>query len=307
MAVLLLTTGVPGGHPHPCGFRFRFHPTAAPARMDAGGPVRHGQAPAGNPGQEGARAQGAAVVAGDVPDRRRLLLHAGLSAGHRRARGRAVVAGGHDRAGDRDPGGRAAGVPAGGGGEPARRGLDRHAGASAVVLEGQAVRSDPARLRGHRLPDHHHPVGGGRLHPPGGESTCAQSAARTAVGRHAGAGRPAGCSVPQGLPGGDRRSRRPGRRVPGTQRGRRGGGPVARRHRPARGHRLVQRPDRRTRQRGGHGRRVAAGLSQAGARPVRLRDRRGGHAARRGRGRATPRQSPQGVSAARRRCSPPPP
>ena len=51
----------------------------------------------------------------------------------------------------------------------------------------------------------------------------------------------------------------------------------------ARDHRLVQRPDRRARQRLRHGRRGAARLPEAGARPVRLRDRRRGHAARQGR------------------------
>ena len=44
-----------------------------------------------------------------------------------------------------DPVRRAAGLPPGGRGEPARRGLDRDAGAAAAVLEGQAVRAGAAR------------------------------------------------------------------------------------------------------------------------------------------------------------------
>ena len=51
-------------------------------------------------------------------------------------------------------------------GEPARRGLDRDAGAAAVVLEGQAVRPGPARLRRDRLHHHHDPVGRRRHRPP---------------------------------------------------------------------------------------------------------------------------------------------
>ena len=68
---------------------------------------------------------------------------------------------------DRDPGAgradpvrRAAGLPPGGRGEPARRGLDRDAGAAADLLAGQDVRAGAARVRGHRL--HHHDDAVGR-------------------------------------------------------------------------------------------------------------------------------------------------
>ena len=42
--------------------------------------------------------------------------------------------------------------------EPARRGLDRDAGAAAALVAGQALRPGPARLRGDRLRDHDHPL-----------------------------------------------------------------------------------------------------------------------------------------------------
>ncbi len=45
-------------------------------------------------------------------------------------------------------------------GESERRGLDRHAGAVDVVLEGEDLRLGAAGLRGHRLHDHHDSVGG---------------------------------------------------------------------------------------------------------------------------------------------------
>ena len=102
------------------------------------------------------------VVEGDVPDRRRLLLHARLPAGHRGAGRRAALADRDPGAGAGDPARRAAGLPAGGRGEPARRGLHRDAGAAADLLAGQAVRAGAARFRGDRLHHHHHPVGGRR-------------------------------------------------------------------------------------------------------------------------------------------------
>ena len=68
-------------------------------------------------------------------------------------------------------------------------------------------------------------------------------------------------------------------------------------------HRLDRRPDAaatatRCAMVGG----VAAGLPQAGARPVRLRDRRRGHAAREGAARATPRSGRPAVSRAPDGC-----
>ncbi len=176
----------------------------------------------------------------------------------------------------------AARLPQGCRGEPARRGLDRDAGAAAVLLAGQALRPDPARLRRHRLPDHHHPVGRRRLHPPGGEPAPDGRPAQPPDADHALPGGTARRGVPQGLPGGDRRRGRPGRHLPRAERDRRGRRPVARADRRAPRDRLDGRPDRPARQRLRHDRRGPAGLPQARARPVRLRDRRGRDAAREG-------------------------
>ena len=109
---------------------------------------------------------------------------AALAAGH-------PVPGRHGRAGARHAVRRAAGLPAGGPGEPARRGLDRDARAAAVVLEGQAVRPRPARLRGHRLPHHHDAVGGRRHRAHRREPVLAGRPAGSRGDRHAG---PAGRS-----------------------------------------------------------------------------------------------------------------
>lgn len=179
---------------------------------------------------------------------------------------------------DRHPGRRAPRLPPGGRGEPPRPGLDLHAGTPADVLEGQALRPDPAGLRGDGLPDHDHPLGRGRLHPPRGESPPVRGPARQAAPDHPDPDRPARRGVPQGLPGGDRRRRGPGGRLPRPERRGRRRRPVACDHRGPCDHRLVDRADRRTRQRLRHGRRGTDRLPQTRARPLRLRDRCRRHA-----------------------------
>lgn len=227
--------------------------------------------------------RGPALVPSDVPDGRRLLLDPRLPAGHRGPRGRPALTHRDHHPRDRHPGGRAAGLSQGGGGEPARAGLDLDAGAAAHLLEGQTLRPDPARLRRHRLPHHHHALRRGRLHPPGREPPSAQRPARPADADHPRTRRPARRGVPQGLPGGDRRRRRSGRALPRTERRRRARRPVAHHHRRTRRHRLVERPDGRARQRVRHDRHGPDRLPEARPRSVRLRDRRRRDAARQGR------------------------
>lgn len=242
------TTGAHDGRLRPCRCALRGLGAAAPARLDAGRPVRHGQASARAARRAGERPPGAALVAGDVPDRCGLLLHPRLSAGHRRPGRGAAVTDRHRRPGPRDARRCAAGLPAGGRGEPARPGLDRHAGAAAVLLEGQAVRADPAGLRRHRLPHHHHPVGRRRRDPPGGEPAPHQRPAQRPDDHHPHPRRAARRGVPQGFPGGHGggdRSRGP---LPGAQRGRGGRRAVACGDRGTCRHRLVPCPDRRARQ-----------------------------------------------------------
>ncbi len=254
---------------------------AALPRLAAGGPVRPGQA-APRSACPGPRRTGPPLVAGDVPDRPRLLLHPRLPARHRRPRGRTALPGGDRRPRRRHPLRRPARLPPGGPGEPARRRLDRDAGTPAVVLEGQAVRPRPARLRGHRLHDHHHPVGCRRHRPPGREPSPAQRPDRQTGHHHPGDDRPARRRLPQGLQRGDRPGCRPGRDLPRAQRGRR-------RHRllpclqlPRSGERLGGRAHRGARQRRRHDRRRPGDLPQTRPRPLRLRDRRRRHAAHRG-------------------------
>ena len=152
-------------------------------------------------------------------------------------------------------------------------------------VEGQAVRPRPARLRRHRLPHHHHPVGRRRHRPHGGEPVSAPALLHghqvvitlvlIAAARR---------GLPQGLHGGDRRRGRAGRRLPGAERRGGGGRPVARgRPQPHVVPDWTHGADRRARQPARDDRRRPAGLPQAGARPVRLRDRRGRHAADQGR------------------------
>jgi len=134
-----------------------------------------GVAPRADPrGEDGGalRAGGpapSAVVAGDVPDRRRLLLDPRLPAGHRRPGGRGPVTHRHAHPGAADAVRGAADVRPRGPGEPARRGLDRHAQTAAAGLAGQAVRAVPARLRRDRLHHHHHALGRRRLGARTGE------------------------------------------------------------------------------------------------------------------------------------------
>ena len=202
-----------------------------------------------------ADAQDAPLVAGHVPHRRRLLLHPGLPARHRGAGGRAALAARHAGAGRADPVRRPAGLPAGGRGEPPRRGVDRDAGAAAAVLEGQALRPGPARLRRDVLDRHDDPVGRGRDGAHRGEPARALGAARARGGHHPGAARAARGGVPQGVHRGDRGGRRPGRRVPRAERRRGGRGPVGGGHGAGPGHRLVGRADHPARQPGDDARR----------------------------------------------------
>ena len=164
-----------------------------------------------------ARREAPPVVEGDVPDRRRLLLDPRLPARHRGARGRSPGPDRHRRPRAGDPVRCVAGLPPGGRGEPARPGVDRDARAAAAVLEGQALRAGPARIRGHGLHDHHHPVGGRRVGARRGEPARARAPARPGAGHHARAGRAARRGVPAGLHRGDRHSRGAGRDLPGPQ------------------------------------------------------------------------------------------
>ena len=108
-----------------------------------------GQGPAARP----------AVVAGHVPDRRRLLLHPRLPARHRGAGRRRPVARRDARARAHHALRRAADVPPGRGGEPARRRQPLDARAAAALLAEQDPRALPPRVRRDRLRHHHHPLG----------------------------------------------------------------------------------------------------------------------------------------------------
>ena len=88
---------------------------------------------AGGPPSAPRGASPAPVVAGDVPDRRRLLLDARLPARHRRPGRRRALADRHADPGPADAVRRAADLPPRRRGEPARRGLDRHARAPAAA------------------------------------------------------------------------------------------------------------------------------------------------------------------------------
>ena len=193
-------------------------------------------------------------------------------------------------------------------GEPARRGVDRDARAAAVVLEGQALRAGPARLRGHRLPDHDDAVGRGRhrahrREPQRPRASCAATRWRSPSGCWR-------CSARCSCAGSPRRSasRSAWSRVYlALNVVVIGGVAGARRDAPAASSR-----DWTTALTTQHGDplmivgAVAAGLPQAGAGHVRLRDRRRGDDARRGRpGRHRGATRPAG-SAAPSGCSPRP-
>ncbi len=178
-------------------------PAAAPDRVRARAglavlPSRgHGSALRAARGRAG-RPQAAPVVAGDVPDRRGLLLHARVPAGHRVPGRRAAQPGRHGHPGAAHPVRGAAGLPAGGVGEPPRAGLDRHAGAPPALLAGQALRARAPRLRPHRLHHHHHALGRRRQRPPGGEPPRPGVPARSGAVDHPGPGGAARRGVPQG-------------------------------------------------------------------------------------------------------------
>ena len=195
-----------------------------------------------------------------------------------------------------DPVRRPAGVPPGGRGEPARRGLDRDAGAAAAVVAGQAVRPGAARLRRDRLHHHDHPLGGRRHRPHGGEPACHQRSCTATRSPSRWSWSP--CWARSSSRASPRRS---------ASRSSWSGvylalnvvvvvvGAVARGHRQP--HVVADWTHGADRQHSNPlvmvGAR-AAGLPQAGPRPVRVRDRRGGHAAGRRATRATPRSDPAG-------------
>src|ERR671912_228898 len=104
--------------------------------------------------------------------------------------------------------------------KPPRTRLGGHAGAAAVVLGRQAVRPRPARVRGHLLDHHHHPVLGRRHRPHRREPLLARAPAGPACGDHAAAAGGAWGRVPGRVPRG-RQDRDPaGRGLPAVERGR---------------------------------------------------------------------------------------
>ena len=243
-----------------------------------------------------------------MPDRRRLLLHARLPAGHRRPRCRCARPGRHAGAGPGHPLRGAADVSPGGEGEPARRRQPVDAGAAAVVLAEQAPRAGPDRVRRDRVHHHHHPLRRRRHRPPGREPVpaprrCTASEVWLTL-VPAGA---AGGGLPQGVRRGHRHRRRPRRRLHRAQRGRRrrtGSGTSS------------QNPgtfsDWTDAVTDAHASplavlgRVPAGLPRAGAGPVRVRDRGRGHAAGQGRRRRHGGRADGTHPQRQASCSPPP-
>src|SRR6185295_3914963 len=109
-------------------------PAGEPARhagLVAERPQRSGPAPR-RTARPAARGEAALVVEGDVPDRRRLFLHARVSTGHRGPRGRRALADRHARAGAGHAARGATGLPPRRRRQPERRGLDRDAGQAAL-------------------------------------------------------------------------------------------------------------------------------------------------------------------------------
>ena len=149
---------------------------------------------------------------GDVPDRRGLLLHARLPAGHRVPGRRAAQPAGDDHPGAAHPVRRPAGLPPGRRREPARAGLDRHAGAAAAVLARQALRARACSASPSPTSSSPSRFGRRRQRPRGGEPARPGVPARPGAVDHPRPGRAARRGLPQGLHRGDRRRRRPGRR-----------------------------------------------------------------------------------------------
>ena len=215
------------------------------------------------------------MVEGHVPHRGGLLLHPRLPARHRRPGRRGAVTGRDHPAGPPHPVRRPADLPPGRGREPAWRGLDRDAGAAAAVVAGQAVRAGPARLRGHRLHHHHHPLGRRRHRPCPGEPAGPRRPGRPPGRRHAGVDRAAGRRLPQGVLRGHRDRGRAGGRLPGPQPRRRDRGPGAPGRQPGAGRGLAAAADHQLQQPAGHGRGRPDRLPETGPGPVGVRDRGG--------------------------------
>ena len=231
-------------------------------------------------------ARGQALVAGHVPDRCRLLLDLGLPARYRGAGRRRTLA-------DRHPGARrghaarsATCVPTGRRREPTRAGIDRDARTPAPVLEGQALRPGAARLRRHRLRDHDDPLGRRRRRPRDREPLRAVLPARPGAVDHAGSARTAGRRLPPRLHRGHRHRCGARRGLPAAEHRRARGLALAGARPSGPGAGLGSGPHPGTWKPRDDGRRRADGLSAAGTRALRVRDRCRGDASRpRGRGR----------------------
>ena len=173
-----------------------------------------------------------AMVESDVPHRRRLLLDARISAGHRVSRGRRARA--RRDVDSRHPHarGRAAGLQQSRGREPERSGQHLDARRSAAALAGQGVRPRAARVRGDGFRHHHHPVGSRRdraRHPQPVRARRVRSPGR----RHDRAADGARRGLPEGIPRSDR-----------PRRGDRGGVSRVERRRPRRRHPRAARASR---------------------------------------------------------------
>ncbi len=232
---------------------------------------------AAHPARAGAPAP--SLVEGHVPDRRRLLLDAGLPAGDRGARRRRALPRRHPGPGRGDAARRAAGLPPRRPGEPARRGLHRDAGAAAARVARQGVRPGPARVRGHRLPHHDDAVRGRRHRAPGAEPAGPRRAAGAERADHAAAARAARRGVPRRVLRGHPDRGRAGRGLPGAQRRRRGRRAGPDRHGAARRRGLVGAARVPLPGPAADGGDRADRVPRARAGPVRVRDRGVGDAA----------------------------
>src|SRR5215218_6645875 len=110
------------------------------------------------PGGEGGSDRAASLVAGRLPNRRRLLLYFRLHTRHRGFSGRSPLARRHDVHRALDPLRGLANVQARRRGEPEWTGVDRHARTSALVVDRQGNRALPPGVRGDRLVDHDNPL-----------------------------------------------------------------------------------------------------------------------------------------------------